>query len=298
MFKKILYTTDFSEYARATLECAGELKGIGAEEVVLLHVIDEKSVIGISGSAAPELLIAELQKEAERKLEELKSLVERRGIEASAVKPVPVGNPAEKIIKIAEKEDVSLILIGARGKGVIREAFLGSVSNAVVRRAVKPVLVTKFKIAQKLGKAYCELIFKPMFRKILYPTDFSECAERALEYVKRVKEAGAEEVVALHVVEKGETKEEIERNKKEAEKRLKGVAGELTKLGFTVKTLVEVGIPPKEILKVANEEKATVVMMGSRGLGFIKGMLIGSTSDRVVREAEIPVFMCKREILL
>ncbi|MDI6655340.1 MAG: universal stress protein [Candidatus Hydrothermarchaeota archaeon] len=298
MFKKILYPTDFSEYARATLECAGELKSIGAEEVVLLHVIDEKSVIGISGSAAPDLLVAELQKEVEKKLEELKIMVEKQGMEARIVKPVPLGSPADEIIKIAGKEDASLILIGARGKGLIREAFLGSVSHKVVRGATKPVIVTKLKVAQKLGKTYCELLFKPMFRKILYSTDFSECAERALEYVKRVKEAGAEEVVALHVVEKGETKEEIERNKKEAEKHLEGLADELKKLGFKVKALVEVGIPSKEILKVANEEKATIIMMGSRGLGFVRGMLIGSTSDKVVREAEVPVFLCKREISL
>jgi len=40
-----------------------------------------------------------------------------------------------------------------------------------------------------------------MFRKILYPTDFSKDAEKALEYVKKLKEAGTEEVVILHVID-------------------------------------------------------------------------------------------------
>ena len=40
-----------------------------------------------------------------------------------------------------------------------------------------------------------------MFRKILYPTDFSDCAMKALEYVKKLREAGAEEVVLVHVID-------------------------------------------------------------------------------------------------
>ncbi len=40
-----------------------------------------------------------------------------------------------------------------------------------------------------------------MFKKILYPTDFSEDAKKALEYVKKLKEAGTEEVVILHIIE-------------------------------------------------------------------------------------------------
>jgi nucleotide-binding universal stress UspA family protein len=40
-----------------------------------------------------------------------------------------------------------------------------------------------------------------MFKKILYPTDFSDVSKKALEFVKGLKAAGAEEVVVLHVVD-------------------------------------------------------------------------------------------------
>ena len=39
-----------------------------------------------------------------------------------------------------------------------------------------------------------------MFKKILYPTDFSEVATKALDYIKQLKEAGSQEVVILHVI--------------------------------------------------------------------------------------------------
>ena len=38
-----------------------------------------------------------------------------------------------------------------------------------------------------------------MFEKILYPTDFSDVAEKALNYVKKLKDSGAREVIVLHV---------------------------------------------------------------------------------------------------
>ena len=43
-----------------------------------------------------------------------------------------------------------------------------------------------------------------MFEKILYPTDFSDVAKKALKYIRQLKEAGAKEIVVLHVLdEKG-----------------------------------------------------------------------------------------------
>ena len=41
-----------------------------------------------------------------------------------------------------------------------------------------------------------------MFKKILYPTDFSDVAKSALDFVKQLKDAGAQEVVVLHVIDK------------------------------------------------------------------------------------------------
>ena len=40
-----------------------------------------------------------------------------------------------------------------------------------------------------------------MFTRILYPTDFSDCSEKALEYVKKLKEAGTREVIVFHVID-------------------------------------------------------------------------------------------------
>jgi len=104
-----------------------------------------------------------------------------------------------------------------------------------------------------------------MFRKILYPTDFSKDAERGLEYVKKLKEVGAEEVVIMHVID-GESleamvtpciwegkdvrkcEEKIERKlKKDARKRLDEVK---KKMEFSIKIVINIGKTSVEIGKV------------------------------------------------
>ena len=56
---------------------------------------------------------------------------------------------------------------------------------------------------------------------------------------------------------------------------------------------IETGLIPKAILKVAEAEKSDMIIMGSRGLGIIKGAILGSVSQKVVEEAKIPVMIIK-----
>ena len=56
---------------------------------------------------------------------------------------------------------------------------------------------------------------------------------------------------------------------------------------------VETGNVPKAILKIADSEKSDMIIMGSRGLGLLKGVLIGSVSQKVVEESKIPVMVVK-----
>ncbi len=56
---------------------------------------------------------------------------------------------------------------------------------------------------------------------------------------------------------------------------------------------VETGSIPKAILKVAEDEKSDMIIMGSRGLGLFKGAVLGSVSQKVIEESKIPVMVIK-----
>jgi nucleotide-binding universal stress UspA family protein len=146
-----------------------------------------------------------------------------------------------------------------------------------------------------------------MFKKILYPTDFSDVSKKALDYIKQLKEAGTNQVVVLHVIDEREIEQighlpEVGVNVKELEKRreeyareeIKAIEAELKKSGFTVKTRIEKGIPFRDILKAEKEEDVSVVVIGSHGKSCITEMLLGSVSEKVVRKSSKPVLVVRR----
>jgi nucleotide-binding universal stress UspA family protein len=145
-----------------------------------------------------------------------------------------------------------------------------------------------------------------VFEKILFPTDFSDAATRALEFVKQLKESGAEEVVVLNVREEKYfyLSEEyptvdlgaLDQNlKKEIMKKLAGVANTLDEKGFKVKVITARGIPEAEILRIEQEEQVSIIVLGSHGVSNLKEMLLGSVSEAVIRKSKQPVLVVKRE---
>ena len=152
-----------------------------------------------------------------------------------------------------------------------------------------------------------------MFKKILYPTDFSDSAKAALEYVKKLKEAGAEEVVLLHVYDKRNIdihweiesfiheEEPIEKVKHDIIKamleksyhKLKELEEELLEYGFKTELIVETGLPAELISKVANEINASLIVMGSHGERGIIDKILGSTTNKVLQNSNIPVLVVK-----
>ena len=145
-----------------------------------------------------------------------------------------------------------------------------------------------------------------MFEKILYPTDFSDVAKKAFQYVKQLKEADGKEVVILHVIDQSNLELlstystiqdylNIEKEIKEkASEEIEFLVNELKQLGFSVKTRIEKGLPFREVLRVAEEEKPSVIVVGSHGKSNLEEILIGSVSEKVVRKVRYPVLVVKR----
>jgi nucleotide-binding universal stress UspA family protein len=144
-----------------------------------------------------------------------------------------------------------------------------------------------------------------MFKKILFPTDFSDVSKKALAYIKQLKEAGTKEVVVLHVIDErqieaialygtGESYVVIDRIEEEAIKEINAIEKELHESGFEVKTRLETGIPLREILRVEEAEKVSLIVIGSHGKTNMKEMFLGSVSEKVIRKAKNLVLVIKR----
>lgn len=130
LFSKILVPTDFSRPAGDVLSFIKINPGI--KEIVLLHVVNR-------GESQPE--IKELVAEAKTRLSDLKKDLIDSGIAVNL--HVRIGDPTEMILSVAKEDDVSMIMISARGIDWIREMLIGSTTFTVVRRTRKPVLILR-----------------------------------------------------------------------------------------------------------------------------------------------------------
>jgi nucleotide-binding universal stress UspA family protein len=145
-----------------------------------------------------------------------------------------------------------------------------------------------------------------MFKKILFPTDFSDVATKALEFVKRLKDSGAEEVIILNVIEEKYFSLLAEYSaldlvrfendlKDDVTKKSKVVANILSDKGFKVKVKIVRGAPVTEILRIEQEEAVSIIVLGSHGMSNVREMLLGSVSEGVIRKSLQPVLVVKRE---
>ncbi len=124
-----------------------------------------------------------------------------------------------------------------------------------------------------------------MLGKILYPTDFSDVAAKAFEFVKQMRGCGVEEVVILHVIDQRSidalaihTDRDFLKIEQEWElsvaEQTRPMEEELEELGFKVKVRVERDVPFADILKVEEEENVSAIVIGSHGKSNVKEMLL------------------------
>ena len=144
-----------------------------------------------------------------------------------------------------------------------------------------------------------------MFKKILYPTDFSDVSKKALGYLTQLKNAGTEEIIVLHVIDAkgidaiyrygaGNAETVIREITKEAKEEGKKIEKKLMQSGLNVKVIIKRGVPLKEILKIEKKEKISVIIIGSHGKTNLEEMLLGSVSEKVIRQSKSPVLVIKR----
>lgn len=151
-----------------------------------------------------------------------------------------------------------------------------------------------------------------MFKKLLYPTDFSDVSAKVMDYIRELKGSGVKTIVLLHVIDEREFKsfeqgvawvgelpaqfeEQYKRHVTEdANKKLGAVAAELAGIGLEVQTKLIIGVPFHEILKAEEEENVSAIVIGSHGKSNVREMLLGSVSEKVIRKSKKPVIVIKR----
>ena len=139
----ILIATDGSPEAREAIAYGIELAAEQHAKAVLLQVIPPVDWTQLDRGAVIRPIPEELVLRRRIAADEADELESRHDVEVSF--EVVAGMPAEEIVAYADAIDADLIVLGSRGRGALASALLGSVSNAVLQSARRPVLVVRGK---------------------------------------------------------------------------------------------------------------------------------------------------------
>ena len=293
MIKRILFATDFSQWARRAEDYACALACSWKASLTVLCVAEFPPGLNPDYSVNQQYL-ADLLKTASSQLVDLKGRAERRGIAVTT--RVATGIPSEEVITAARAEDSDLIVVGTRGKTGLAHVLLGSTAERVIRGAPCPVLTVRMEPAD-LEEEEGALSRPVTLERILVPVDFSDCSLDALEYAAVVAQQAKASLMLLHVLEPvsygldftlghSRTREQV---RETWTKRLEELAASLRVRQVPVESQLRGGLPADSILDSARTLPCDLIVMGTHGRRGISHAFSGSVAEAVLRKALCPV---------
>jgi nucleotide-binding universal stress UspA family protein len=128
-----------------------------------------------------------------------------------------------------------------------------------------------------------------VFRKILLGYDGSDDSEKAVALALNLAQKYDATVIVCHAF--GHMP--MTSKPSEVRRLVNPVVERLTKLAITTLVSIPDAVPAQGILDAADEHHADLIVMGSRGRGTFANLLLGSTSERVLRYAKVPVLIAR-----
>lgn len=146
-------------------------------------------------------------------------------------------------------------------------------------------------------------MFQSRFNKILVPLDGSQNAFRALSHACDLAEPFNATIELLYVLLLSKEipsyahnvtiPDSVITNAQEIGQNILKEGLQQIPSSIHVTYSLEIGFPPEKIIEISQNNKTDLIVMGSRGLGVIKGILVGSVSSYVVHHAQCPVMVVK-----
>lgn len=255
--RRIVVAADMSEGSAPAVRAARRLaEGYGAELSAVL-VDAEAPPLEFTSSQ-----VAALAREEERNRRALARDFGRwvQAIAPAAESRVVLGQPAEGILAAAS--DADLLVVGTHGRRGLARLALGSVSEAVIRQAEMPVLAVRATAGRELGQ------------HVLCPVNFTPTGQAALGVALSVAVRLGGRLTVMTCCETGD----------EPTGRLHELLSAAPP-GLAVDTAIRQGQAADQILGLAAETAADLIVVGARRQGSVAEAIFGTTTERLLRNA-------------
>ncbi len=203
-----------------------------------------------------------------------------------------IGEPRAEIDRLYDAENCDLVVVGSRVRSATMEVFLGGVAGEILHHCRRPLLVARAP-ADEEPATECPLTAR---EAILFPTDFSDNAERAFAIVVQMAQEGHRPVVLFHVQDRSKLerhlKDRLDEFNAVDQSRLDRMKQELLSKGAReVSVELPYGLPSEEILRRTRRGDIALTIMGSQGRGFFGEVFLGSVSHNIARHSPAPVLL-------
>jgi nucleotide-binding universal stress UspA family protein len=295
--RRILCPTDLSDVAPRAFDHALALARYHQAEVELAYVSEPLLPGPVAPASYPPWAVLDpaVRGRLQSALEALSAPAREKGVPVHF--GVYEGRVVPEILGRARSWPADVVVMGTHGRSGFERWVLGSVTEKVLRKAPCPVLT----VPPPAGELHPD--GSVLFRRIVCPVDFSGASLTALAYALKLAEESCAEITVLHVLEwmvedepgarmAGFDVPEFRRYlEKDARDRLKTIVPEDAHNWCRPREEVVGGRPWREVLRVAEEARADLVVMGVRGRNPVDLAVFGSTTQHVVRGARCPVLV-------
>ncbi|WIV66911.1 universal stress protein [Natrialbaceae archaeon AArc-T1-2] len=285
--ESVLIPTDGSDGA-----LAGAKHGLALASTVGADV-STISVVDTTEADAPERMLAAeedspFERSAEEAVETVAALAADVDADLEVETVVERGAPSRVIESYADEQGIDVVAMGTEGRTGLERALLGSVTENVLRTVSVPVLAVPPASPEPTGDGG--------YGSVLLPTDGSEPATVAVEWGIALAETYDATGHAIYSADTsrlltGDGVDELfAALEQRGEDALATVRERATEAGVSVRGTLASGPPARVILEYVDDNDIDFVVMGTHGRSGIRRRLLGSVTENVVRNADVPVF--------
>ncbi len=289
----MLLAVDGSQASQAAARSLASLHECGMPLAVRLLCVEKPLMAGDVGPlVTTEMVLAERESQARACLTPLAEQLTAAGVACDI--DTRFGEPVDWIGRLARENAVDAVVVGRRGRGALGSSLLGSVSHGVIERAPAPVLVVN---------ADAELpVTSPL--RILVATDGSPAATRAADLA--ASWAAALQGVELHLLHVQPGMSLIGTLFASRERLVEQWSGAEGKRAFAEAQSAphargrawhfheaQADDPAETALHLQRQLGAAMIVLGTRGLGPMSGMLLGSVAQAVLARSPVPVLLVR-----
>jgi len=285
----VLIATDGSEPAERAAEHAIALAATSEADLHVLAVADaaaSRLAEATLGEQGGDSVLNEAAREATATVADLAADYPASPAVTTTVR---TGLAHEDIRAYAAEIDADVIVLGSEGRSGMDRVLLGSVAENVLRTSTRPVLLIT------PGTPAPDADQTP-YDELLFPTDGSEGADRALEWAVGLADHYASPLHALFAADASpfpttvRSKQLLEALESSGNDAIEAVRERGDSRGVEVIGAVASGAPGPTILEYCEDEPIDLVVMGTHGRSGVDRFLLGSVTEHVVRHGTVPVF--------